>query len=57
MEISKTNLTTAIRYLEDAAKLCKPLASSSTKTANKIRLINNLINKLNSKLNDKARHH
>lgn len=57
MEISKTNLTTAIRYLEDAAKLCKPLASSSTKTANKIRLITNLINKLNSKLNDKARHH
>lgn len=59
MQISTTDALTTIRLLEYALKLHRqsPLAVSS-KTRNRIRLINNHINKLQNKINnDKARHH
>lgn len=48
IQISKSDLLHAIRYLRDAAKLYTP--AQSTPMANRARLINNLINKLNNKL-------
>lgn len=54
-EISKTDIRTCIRFLEDAARAHH--GSKSTTVANRIRLINNLTNKLKTKLDDKTRHY
>lgn len=56
MEVSKTDINIAIRYLEDALKLYAACGNSN-RALNRIRLIKNHINKLKSKINDKTRHH
>lgn len=58
MEISKTDITTAIKYLEDAAKLYDALATLPMQKAScRSHMIKQLTQKLKNKLNDKARHH
>lgn len=58
MEVSKTDLNTAIKYLEDAAKLYDALAVMPMQKAScRSHMIKQLIQKLKNKLNDKARHH
>jgi hypothetical protein len=58
MEISKTDITTAIKYLEDAAKLYDALAALPMQKAScRSHMIKQLTQKLKIKLNDKARHH
>lgn len=58
MEISKTDLNTAIKYLEDAAKLYDALAALPMQKAScRSHMIKQLIQKLKNKHNDKTRHH
>lgn len=58
MEISKTDITTAIKYLEDAAKLYDALAVLPMQKAScRSHMIKQLTQKLKLKLNDKTRHH
>lgn len=58
MEISKTDITTAIKYLEDAAKLYDALAALPMQKAScRSHMIKQLTQKLKIKLNDKTRHH
>ncbi len=58
MEISKTDITTAIKYLEDAAKLYDALAALPMQKAScRSHMIKQLTQKLKNKLNDKTRHH
>lgn len=58
MEISKTDITTAIKYLEDAAKLYDALAALPMQKAScRSHMIKQLTQKLKLKLNDKTRHH
>lgn len=59
MEISKTDITTAIKYLEDAAKLYDALAALPIQKATcRSHMIKQLTLKLKNKLlNDKTRHH
>lgn len=56
--ISKTDLQTAIKYLEDAAKLYDALAALPMQKAScRSHMIIQLTQKLKSKLNDKTRPH
>ena len=48
VQINKTDLATAIRYLEGALKIYA--ADTSSRMQDRCRLLNKLINKLNSKL-------
>lgn len=59
MEISKTDLTSAIKYLEDAAKLYDALAALPMQKAScRSHMIKQLTKKLKTKLsNDKTRHY
>ena len=58
MEVSKTDLNTAIKYLEDAAKLYDALAALPMQKAScRSHMIKQLTQKLKNKLNDKTRHH
>lgn len=58
MEVSKTDINNAIKYLEDAAKLYDALAAlPMQKAVCRSYMIKQLIQKLKIKLNDKARHH
>lgn len=59
MEISKTDITTAIKYLEDAAKLYDALAALPMQKATcRSHMIRQLTQKLKIKLsNDKTRPH
>lgn len=53
-DICKTDVAVIISHLEALRDgMLAPLTSSSTKIANRIRMINNLITKLKTKLNDK----
>ena len=57
MEISRTDINTAIRYLEDAAKLYDALAALPMQKAScRSHMIKQLIQKLKLN-NDKTRHH
>lgn len=57
MQLSKSDIEIAIRYLEDAAKFYAA-APPNTRISNRIRLIKLHINKLKIKLNnDKTRHY
>ena len=51
MEVAKTDLQKAVRYLEDSLNLMQPLSRTSTRIANRMRLTRLLIKKLNIKLN------
>lgn len=56
--ISETDLRTAIKYLEDAAKLYDALAALPMQKAScRSHMIKQLTQKLKSKLNDKTRPH
>lgn len=56
--ISETDLRTAIKYLEDAAKLYDALAALPMQKAScRSHMIIQLTQKLKSKLNDKTRPH
>lgn len=59
MEVSKTDINTAIKYLEDAAKLYDALAAlPMQKALCRSHMIRQLTQKLKSKLsNDKTRHY
>ena len=59
MEISKTDITTAIKYLEDAAKLYDALAALPMQKATcRSHMIRQITQKLKTKLsNDKTRHY
>lgn len=58
MEVSKTDLNTVIKYLEDAAKLYDALAALPMQKAScRSHMIKQLTQKLKNKLNDKTRHH
>lgn len=58
VKLSKTDLTTAIKYLEDAVKLYDALAALPMQKAScRSHMIKQLTQKLKKKLNDKARHH
>ena len=58
MEISKTDLNTAIKYLEDAAKLYDALAALPMQKAScRSHMIKRLTQKLKTKHNDKTRHY
>lgn len=59
MEISKSDLTSAIKYLEDAAKLYDALAALPMQKAScRSHMIKQLTKKLKNKLsNDKTRHY
>lgn len=59
MEISKSDLTSAIKYLEDAAKLYDALAALPMQKAScRSHMIKQLTQKLKNKLsNDKTRHY
>ena len=59
MEVSKSDLTSAIKYLEDAAKLYDALAALPMQKAScRSHIIKQLAKKLKTKLsNDKTRHY
>lgn len=59
MEVSKSDLTSAIKYLEDAAKLYDALAALPMQKAScRSHMIKQLTKKLKTKLNnDKTRHY
>lgn len=59
MEVSKSDLTSAIKYLEDAAKLYDALAALPMQKAScRSHMIKQLTKKLKNKLsNDKTRHY
>lgn len=59
MEVAKTDITTAIKYLEDAAKLYDALAALPMQKAScRSHMIRQLTQKLKIKLsNDKTRPH
>lgn len=59
MEVSKTDINTAIKYLEDAAKLYDALAALPMQKATcRSHMIRQLTQKLKTKLsNDKTRHY
>ena len=59
MEVSKSDLTSAIKYLEDAAKLYDALAALPMQNAScRSHMIKQLTKKLKTKLsNDKTRHY
>lgn len=57
-DISKTDLCTVIKYLEDAAKLYDALAAvPMQKAVCRSHMIKKLTDKLKSKINDKTRHY
>ncbi len=58
--LSKTDVLTAVKYLEDAAKFYEALAAlPMQKATSRVHMINQLTNKLKSKVygNDQTRHH
>lgn len=59
MEVSKTDINTVIKYLEDAAKLYDALAALPMQKAScRSHMIKQLTQKLKLKLNnDKTKHH
>ena len=59
MEVSKTDINTVIKYLEDAAKLYDALAALPMQKAScRSHMIKQIIQKLKTKLsNDKTRHY
>ena len=59
MEVSKTDINTVIKYLEDAAKLYDALAALPMQKAScRSHMIKQLTQKLKTKLsNDKTRHY
>lgn len=59
MEVSKTDINTVIKYLEDAAKLYDALAAlPMQKAARRSHMIKQITQKLKTKLsNDKTRHY
>lgn len=59
MEVSKSDLTSAIKYLEDAAKLYDALAALPMQKAScRSHMIKQLTKELKTKLNnDKTRHY
>lgn len=57
-QISKTDLTTAVRYLEDAARIYEALSAlPMQKCTCRAHMIRQLISKLNRLKNDQTRHH